>query len=90
MSAIPLKEQEINENYKAFIRLLPSIISEHYGEFAVMRSKEIVAYFDTAQEAMRYAASTYSDNIFSIQEVTGDAVDLGWFSHAPLRETIRP
>ncbi len=53
-----------------------------------MHNKEAVKFFDTARDAMIYAAEKYKDNIFSVQEVTEKAVDLGWFSHAPVYESV--
>lgn len=62
------QHKEVDENYKAFKKLLPSIIGEHRGEFAF---KNIVRYFDTAGDAYVAGKELYGkDGIFSIQEVT--------------------
>lgn len=77
------RQAEIDANYQVFLKMLPDLIEEHPGKFALMRHKKILDFFDTARDAMIYATRTYEDGIFSIQEITRDIVDLGWFSHAP-------
>jgi hypothetical protein len=82
------KQHEIDENYEVFSRLLPDLMKNHAGKFVVMRHQKPVEFFDTARDAMVYASKTYSDGLFSVQEVTQKAVDLGWFSHAPLHDSV--
>ncbi|MDE0153555.1 MAG: hypothetical protein OXN23_06840 [Gammaproteobacteria bacterium] len=76
------KITEIDENFKAFEEILPTVKSEHGGEFALMRKKEIIDYFDSAADALKYAEAVYEDGLYSIQEVTDEVADLGYFSHA--------
>jgi len=82
------KQFEVDENYKIFAKLLPDLMKNRAGKFVVMRHKKPVEFFDTARDAMVYASKTYNDGLFSVQEVTQEAVDLGWFSHASLHDTI--
>jgi len=77
------KQQEIDQNYQEFLRLRPSLMEQYSGQFVVMRDKKTIAFFDTAKDAIIHATRTYPDGIFSVQEVTEDVADLGWFSHAP-------
>jgi len=84
-----IKQNEVTENYKEFQKLLPALAKDHCGEFVLMRNRKIVEFFDTARDAMVYAAKTFPDNIFSVQEVTDKPVDLGWFSHAPVQQSLR-
>jgi hypothetical protein len=46
-----------------------------------MRDGEVVGFFDTPREALKAAAEKFSDGIFSIQEVTDEPIDLGFWSH---------
>lgn len=80
--ALADKQAEIDRNYEAFRKILPSLMETHVGRFALMRYEEPVAFFDTVRDAMVYAVKTYEDGLFSVQEVTQKPVDLGWFSHA--------
>ena len=75
------QRQEVDRNYDAFTRLLGSIIEEHRNELALMRDGEIVGYYGTPREALVAAAEMFPDRIFSIQEVTDEPIDLGFWSH---------
>jgi hypothetical protein len=72
---------EVDRNYDAFVRMLGSILVEHRDQLALMRDSEIVGYFNTPREALLAAAERFSDGIFSIQEVTDEPIDLGFWSH---------
>ena len=72
---------EVDRNYDAFARALGSIIPAHRDQFALMRSGSIVAYFDKPGDAYREGVSRYADRVFSIQEVTDEPIDLGFWSH---------
>lgn len=82
------KQRIVDENYIAFSEMLPELIKTNAGKFVVMREKEIVEYFDTFRDAMVYGSKTYNDGLFSVQEITQKTVDLGWFSHADLYDTV--
>lgn len=73
---------EIAGNYRAFQDKFPGLLAENEGKFCLMRHREIVRIFDSANEAYLAAAETYLDGIFSIQEVSDNPIDLGIFSHA--------
>ena len=75
-------QREIDQNYIAFQRMLPSILSRRGGQFALMRGGECVAFFDTARDAQIAGQKLYGEGKFSIQEVTQKVVDLGWHSRA--------
>jgi len=82
------RQKEVDENYQAFVRLLPDLIQDHEGEFLVIRHKKPVKYFNTIHEATVYAVESYDDGLFSVQEVTQKAIDLGWFSYAPVHNPL--
>ena len=74
------QRQEVDRNYDAFARILPMIINEHRDQLALMRNATIVGYFNTPREALRVATDRFPDGIFSIQEVTDEPIDLGFWS----------
>lgn len=76
------KENQVNINYAAFEKKLPSIIIHHRGEFALMKDGEIVDYFDTARDTYSAGIRLFGEDNFSIQEVVETPVDLGFFSYA--------
>ena len=72
---------EVDRNYDAFARALGGILPTHRDQFALMRNGSIIAYFDKPGDAYREGASRYADKVFSIQEVTDEPIDLGFWSH---------
>jgi hypothetical protein len=75
------QKAEVDQNYDAFVRILGSLLGEHRDQLALMRDGVVVGYFDTPREALRAAAERFPDGIFSIQEVTDEPIDLGFWSH---------
>jgi hypothetical protein len=75
------QRQEVDRNYDAFMRMLGSILPEHRDQLALMRDGRVVDYFDTPREALRAASELFPDGFFSIQEVTDEPIDLGFWSH---------
>lgn len=73
---------EVDRNYDAFTRALGEIVHAHRNQFALMRGGEIVGYFDKPGDAYREGVSRFADLTFSIQEVTDEPIDLGFWSHA--------
>lgn len=74
-------QEVVNANCEAFIRKLPELLRTHPGQFALMRNKEIAGFFPSARTASQHGERTFDDGLFSVQEVTDEVVDLGWFSH---------
>jgi hypothetical protein len=72
---------EVDQNYDAFARLLGQLLPEHRDHLALMRDGEVVGFYGTPREALQAAAERFSDGIFSIQEVTDEPIDLGFWSH---------
>ena len=76
-----LQKQQVDQNYDVFMRKLGSILEAHRDQLALMRDGKIVGYFDTPREALQVATERFPDGIFSIQEVTDEPIDLGFWSH---------
>ncbi len=72
---------EVDQNYDAFQRMLGGWLSEHRGEYALMRSRQLVSFFDNPGDAYRAGTSRFEDGLFSIQEVTDEPIDLDLWSH---------
>jgi len=74
-------QEEVDRNFEAFQRELPNIL--HFqGKHALMHDGKIINYYDTIGDAISTGRSMYRDNLFSVQLVTIQPVDLGFFSHA--------
>ena len=76
------RRDQIDKNYQAFERVLPELIRTQAGKFALMRDGSIIAFFDTARDALIAGDKLYQDGLFSIQEVIRTPADLGFYSHA--------
>ena len=72
---------EVDRNYDAFVSMLGTILPEHRDQLALMRDGKVVAYFDKPGDAHRAGMERFDDEIFSIQEVTDEPIDLGFWSH---------
>ena len=75
-------QTEVDRNYGAFQKLLPELVEEHNGRFALMRGEKVEQIFDSVHDAVVFAKEKYDDDLFSVQEITERIVDLGFFSHA--------
>jgi len=72
---------EISENFKFFESVVESLISKHANQYALIRKKEIVAFFDSIVLAQLEANALFSDGLFSVQKVANEPVNLGYYSH---------
>lgn len=76
------QDEEVDRNYEAFKKLLPSLLAEHRDKLALMRDERIVGFFDTPRELLEAAYERFPDEIFSIQEVTDEPLFLGYCADA--------
>lgn len=76
------RETEIYDNFRFFQGIVDSLMSTHAGDYALIRSQEIVAYFRTAVEAVKEGAVRFGAQPFSVQHVINRPIDLGFLSHA--------
>ena len=72
---------EVDRNYDAFARMLGTLLRDHRDQLALMRDGEVVGFYQTPKEALQAATEKFPDSIFSIQEVTDEPIDLGFWSH---------
>jgi hypothetical protein len=76
------QRHQVDINYDAFQRMLGSILESHRDQYALMRDREIVGYFDKPGSAYDAGKQRFSDGFFSIQEVTTEPLHLGFWSVA--------
>lgn len=72
---------EVDRNYDAFVRMLGTLLSDHRDQLALMRDGKVVGFYETPRRALEAAVEKFPDGIFSIQEVTDEPIDLGFWSH---------
>lgn len=77
------QQREVDANYEAFKRQLPELLSGQYaGKHALIKSKKIVDFFATGDDAFYAGKKLFEDGIFSVQKVTDEVVDLRLWRHA--------
>lgn len=76
------QQRQVDENYIAFKALLGELMRTDPGRTALMQDGKVVACFDTDGDAV--TAGRLLGGPFSIQEITNEPVDLGYFSHVPM------
>jgi hypothetical protein len=82
MSYADAKLAEIDRNLEGFLQLLPSLMAEHKGQYALLRHGAVVGYHQSAIDAQIAGNRQFEDRMFSIQQITDEAVELGWYSYA--------
>ena len=75
------QQQEVDRNYEAFKKVLPSLLKSDPGRTALMRGGKVVMCFDTERDAIQAGRRFFEDRHFSIQKVGSRPMDLGYFSH---------
>jgi hypothetical protein len=75
-------QREIDQNLDAFKKELPKLMKDHRNRYALLKDKKIVGIYDTIRDAQTAAGQLYPDKLYSIQKVTNESIDLGYFSHA--------
>jgi hypothetical protein len=73
---------EVDRNYDAFVAQLPTIIDDHYGQYALMHRQQIVDYYESALQAITAGFQKFGENGYSVQEVTAESDNLGFYSYA--------
>jgi hypothetical protein len=75
-------QTEVGRNYDWFQRNLASFLPDHAGQYALLKSATVVDFFDGPGIAYRAGLARFSDQIFSVQRVTDEPVELGFMSLA--------
>ena len=73
---------QLDLNYFAFRSKLPELLRTHPGKYALLYKQQIVSYFDSAIEAMTAGHKQYGEGEYSVQEVTDEIENLGFYSYA--------
>ena len=79
-----VQEREVDQNYDAFQRQLAAILPKHRNEYALMHAREVIAFYASPGDAYRAGLIQFGERPFSIQEVTDEPIDLGFYSHVAL------
>jgi hypothetical protein len=74
--------REIDENLEFFQSKLGELLKGHRNRYALLRHRQIIGMYDTLRDAKMAGDKLYTDGIFSIQEVSDSATNLGVYSYA--------
>ena len=73
---------EVDTNYEAFVAQLPNILEGRRGQYALLHRREIIGYYGSAIEAATDGHRRFGEGGYSVQEVTDEADNLGFYSYA--------
>ncbi len=78
------QQAEVDKNFSIFREKIKkgSIENSLFGKFALMKNGAIIDYFNTWEDAHKAGSIAYKDKLFSIQEVSDEIVNLGYYSYA--------
>lgn len=82
-------QKEVNDNFEAFRARLPDLITTNPGQFVLLREKEIVDFFDSMADAVKFGSENFQDGLFSVQRIDMTIFDLGYYSHAMHVASVR-
>ena len=72
---------QVDKNYTFFKKILPTLMIDHHHEFALLSGQKIIEFFQTKRDAVKAGKLKFNTN-FSVQEVSDEVVDLGFYSIA--------
>lgn len=76
------QRSEVDQNYDFFQRNLSTVLPKHEGQYALLKAGRFEGFFDKPGDAYREGIVRFPDKLFSIQQITREPLDLGFFSHA--------
>lgn len=76
------KSDEIDRNLEKFLEILPQLSRDHLGKWALLRRGSVVGFYQSAMDAQIAGNVEFDDEMFSIQPVTTEPEELGYFSYA--------
>lgn len=76
------KEAEIDANFERFLELLPDLMADHAGQYALLRDRQVQDFFESALDAQIAGNQRFPDGLFSVQEVSDAVEELGYCAYA--------
>lgn len=74
---------QVDRNFEAFQARLPELLATHHGKTALMKDGEIVDFFDSYADAVRFGLERFkSIDAFSVQQITDKTLSVGIYSYA--------
>lgn len=77
MSTIEEIQKEVDNNYQFFLKEKDNIPQYLLDKYVLIRKEEFIEYFDSMDDAIKYAKIKFEDGLYSVQKVNDLPVDLG-------------
>ncbi|WP_288695342.1 hypothetical protein [Brachyspira pilosicoli] len=73
-------ENEVSQNYQFFLQEKENnrIPYNCLNKVALLREQQIIDYFDSIDDALKYARKVYEDGLYSVQKVNDIVINLGY------------
>ena len=81
MSTIEEIQKEVDNNYQFFLKEKDKIPNYLLDKYVLIRKEEFIGYFDSIDDAIKYAKIKYEDNLYSVQKVNDLPVNLGFMGN---------
>ena len=81
MSTIEEIQKEVDNNYQFFLKEKDKIPNYLIDKYVLIRKEEFIEYFDSIDDAIKYAKIKYEDNLYSVQKVNDLTVNLGFMGN---------
>ena len=75
------RSSEVEGNFEAFSAMLPTLVQDHAGEFALIHSRKIEGFFKSSLDATLAGLDRFGSGAFSVQEVAEQPEHLGFYSY---------
>lgn len=73
---------EIDRNFDFFRRNLSALLHAHRGSYVLLRHAGVIDFYDSPGEAYRAGLKQFPDELFSVQRISDEPVELGHMSFA--------
>ena len=75
-------ESEVDLNFDAFCGMLPELLQKAPGKYALLHKERLVELYDSSVAAFIEGARQFGEQMYSVQEVTQQSDNLGFYSYA--------
>jgi hypothetical protein len=72
---------EVDDNFTYFKSQVSKLKENHSKEFALLHKKAIIEFFESENDAIKIGIKNYGEGCFSVQQVAGDSIGLGFQSY---------
>ncbi|TKZ35251.1 hypothetical protein [Brachyspira catarrhinii] len=74
-------QKEVDNNYQFFLKEKDKIPNYLLDKYVLIRKEEFIEYFDSIDDAIKYAKIKYEDNLYSVQKVNDLPINLGFMGN---------